>query len=576
MASFRLTDGVEASRGDSGGFELKVSMPTDEDEFFGRECPSCKQHFRIEADGYQSFPDNQSVWCVYCGHNDEIGAFITAQQLERAESPAWDFAVQLVRDRLGSILQDACGRPSRQPGDSFIQVSYRTESRPFYPRPLPGISEERLIRERVCGACGLRYAVFGEHRFCPVCGRFPALTTALDALSDVPPASRDHLRESGVLDRTYADTIKNVVGIVEAMAKRVFFEHVTDAGLVPRPRGQAFQRLDDLADLFGQHLGVDVRRGLGSVWTELQETWAARHVFTHSDGIVDAKYLAAVPRNQLREGQRLTIIEHQAREAVDNAERLCAPPGDPPKTVTLTIPVKGSGCYRQVPANPGGWFTPYARKGPTGSGAPSALPPSISPLAATDKRKSAASDLHRCNFRRGINLAATINRFEDRVETLPGGRQNGTPTAKANTRGLRSPPTSTAPDPWKTATALLEVARAGGTPSSIAERVRALVATLDAGDHDVTIRWSTEARADRSPMRPGAGRCRTRSGERERRQTPRLCCRRRYAARGGPGAVRKGRQVSDSPRGSGGPTRRLDRPHGRSRGTCRGVPGRCR
>ena len=46
-------------------------------------------------------------------------------------------------------------------------------------------------------------------------------------------------------------------------------------------------------------------------------------VFTHSDGIVDTKYLASVPNSLLQEGQRLTVTEPLARQAVHNAEHLC-------------------------------------------------------------------------------------------------------------------------------------------------------------------------------------------------------------------------------------------------------------
>ena len=87
----------------------------------------------------------------------------------------------------------------------------------------------------------------------------------------------------------------------------------------------------------------------------------------------------------------------------------------------------------------------------------------------------------------------TIAKPKDRDRTLPGGR-GGTPTAKANERVARSPPTL-APNPWKAATALLEVGRSGGEPSAITEQVRALVAMLDGGGH-VAIRWSTEGRIE--------------------------------------------------------------------------------
>ena len=328
MTNFRFADGVEFL----GSDRLLVTMPTDEEGFFGRECPSCDQHFRVAAEDYSQLPDDQVLWCVYCGYQDDVSEFVTMQQLERVKSAASDYATQRVGEALDQSFGRAFGR-SRRSRDSFLQVSFRYRSEPFYPSPLPGIDEERLIRERACESCGLRYAVFGEHRFCPVCGQLPALVVALDglsaelvrldALSDIPPDTHAQLRESGGLNRTYLDTIENAVGIVEAMAKRVFLDYVADAEQILRDRGQVFQRLNDLADLFSHHVGVDVRGSLGSAWTELQEAWAARHVFTHGDGIVDSRYLAAVPRSPLQGGQRLTVSDQMARTAVRDAEHLC-------------------------------------------------------------------------------------------------------------------------------------------------------------------------------------------------------------------------------------------------------------
>jgi hypothetical protein len=75
--------------------------------------------------------------------------------------------------------------------------------------PLPGVQQEKLVRERECTACGMRYAIFREHRFCPVCGRLPAIGAAmdsldaeagrLDAFDAIPPYTRAALREQGVV-----------------------------------------------------------------------------------------------------------------------------------------------------------------------------------------------------------------------------------------------------------------------------------------------------------------------------------------------------------------------------------------
>jgi hypothetical protein len=328
MSGFRFADGVEFLGDDgAGNVSFRVSIPIDDDGFFGRECPDCGQHFRVAHEDYDRLPDDLALWCVYCGHNDDHSEFITRRQKERMLRVLGDYAEQAV----GNMFDDAFGDMARRSRGSMIQITYR--SRPFYPAPLPEIDEEKLVRERTCGTCDLRYAVFGEHRFCPVCGPLPPLTTALDALDaetkrlqalvDLPEPARAALRESGVLHRTYADTIENVVGVVEVLGDRAFRAGVPNADALLRGMGKVFQRLDDLADLFVQHLGIDVRAAVGLRWPALVRAWATRHVFTHCDGVVDSKYLAAVPASTARVGQRLQISEDDARAAIGDAESLC-------------------------------------------------------------------------------------------------------------------------------------------------------------------------------------------------------------------------------------------------------------
>jgi hypothetical protein len=88
-------------------------------------------------------------------------------------------------------------------------------------------------------------------------------------------------------------------------------------------KGKIFQRLNDFADLFQEHAGLDLREAMGPAWPALESTWVARHIFTHSDGVVDAKYLRAVSGSNLREGQRLRATAQLAGTAIDNAETLC-------------------------------------------------------------------------------------------------------------------------------------------------------------------------------------------------------------------------------------------------------------
>jgi len=309
---------------------MQVSMPTDEHGFFGRQCPSCSQLFRVDADDYEALPDDLELWCVYCGHHGEHSDFITQQQLDRATRAVEDWAMQSIGNVLDRSLR---GLSTPRPRSGFgIQISHR--STPFYPQPLPGINEERLIRIRSCAACALRYAVFGELRYCPGCGPLPANvialdaiaaeTARLDALTHLPSDAAATLREQGVFTRIWVDTLENLVGILETLASATFHAAVPNAAQRVTGKGNIFQRLDGTADLFIDAGYADLRTVLdAATWQRLRQVWATRHLFTHNDGIVDDKYLAVVPISHAARGQRLVVTEQLTRQAITDTEQLC-------------------------------------------------------------------------------------------------------------------------------------------------------------------------------------------------------------------------------------------------------------
>jgi len=326
---YRTADGASYQGRDASGNErFSVSIPFDEHGYFGRECPACHQTFRMHGGDYDALADDLVLTCPYCGHEEEHSEFMTTQQRERVMQVAHDAAMQLVSDALDKSFR-SMARSTRN--SRFVKVSYR--SKPFYPQALPGINEERLIRERACSACGVRYAVFGEHRFCPVTGALAADEIAqdslgaerakLDGLHDIPVRQQATLREQGVFDRIAVDTLARVVGVVEALASAEFMRRVSGAAVIVKGRGNVFQRLDDLADLFAEHLGIDPRLSPRFDWPALQRLWAARHAHVHADGHVDAKYLRAVPASALKLGQRVVVSERDARTAIEQASVLC-------------------------------------------------------------------------------------------------------------------------------------------------------------------------------------------------------------------------------------------------------------
>ena len=107
---FNFPDGVEFLGSSGSEARFTVSMPLEEDGHYGRECPECGQHFRIDNDDYERLPDDLTFWCVYCGHSDEHGEFLTRQQAERLEWVAHDYGSQLI----GNMLDNSFGRMARR------------------------------------------------------------------------------------------------------------------------------------------------------------------------------------------------------------------------------------------------------------------------------------------------------------------------------------------------------------------------------------------------------------------------------------------------------------------------------
>jgi hypothetical protein len=152
-----------------------------------------------------------------------------------------------------------------------------------------------------------------------------AETARLDLLGELPTTTAAALREQGVFGKIWVDTLENLVGLIETLAHSVFYSAVADAEQRVKGKGNVFQRLDDTAALFVDAGHADLRAALGPlIWQRLREVWAARHLFTQNDGIVDDKYLAKVPSSPFRCGKRLNLSERDCRQAIADTDTLRA------------------------------------------------------------------------------------------------------------------------------------------------------------------------------------------------------------------------------------------------------------
>lgn len=332
----RLPDGLSDVETTDEGFRASISLPADDEGFFGRECPACGQQFKMNVDQWDALPEEAQVTCPYCGEQPEdVNDFMTPDQSERVDAAINALVDQYVHGTFSDMLRRSFGsQPRRVGGGMFgIEMSVDTGTPPPI-SVLPEYVEEKVRRTITCSDCSTIYAVYGASAFCPVCGPRAALATVLESIEAartalgledlLPKDAREQARAVGVFGNVAADTIKRVVTLFEVFARSQFEERVATHADVLRTAGRGvFQRLADADDLFDEHAGLRLSALVDSdTWERLLVTFQVRHVLVHRHGLIDDAYLQRVPAARQRVGQALVVTRKDADQALDDVEQL--------------------------------------------------------------------------------------------------------------------------------------------------------------------------------------------------------------------------------------------------------------
>jgi hypothetical protein len=332
----RLPEDLSNVETTAEGFQASLSLPVDDDGFFGRECPACEQPFKMNADQWDALPEDAQVTCPYCGEQPEdVHDFMTPDQRERVDAAIEALTEQYVHGAFSDMLRRSFGSRPRRPGGGMFSIEMSVDTGEPPPiRVLPEYVEEKVRRTITCSSCSTTYAVYGASAYCPVCGPRAARATVIEAidaartalgLEDLLPAdAREQARAAGVFGNVAADTIKRVVTLFEVFARSQFEERVPTHRDKLRKAGRGvFQRLEDADDLFDQDAGLRLSSLVESnTWARLLVTFQQRHVLAHRHGVIDDYYLQRVPGARQRVGQALVVTRKEAEQALDDLERL--------------------------------------------------------------------------------------------------------------------------------------------------------------------------------------------------------------------------------------------------------------
>ena len=310
-----------------GRQQISVSIPSDAEGYFDRECPSseCLFQFKIHEDDWRDKVRDEEVFCPFCGHTADSGKWFTQEQVKHVE----EAGVAHIRQRFGRAMKrDADRWNRRQPRNSFISITMKVDSRPQHVL-LPPAAAEPMQLKITCPECACRYAVIGAAFFCPACGHnaaelvFSLTLTGIRNALDALPAVR-----AAISDRDTAETTARLIienGLQNTITAFQRYAEVLYARLpaAQQARRNAFQNLTEGSALWHAATGKHYSDHLDPAeLTALARAFQQRHLLAHTQGLVDQDYIARSGDTAYRPGQRLVIREAPVRQCVDLIEKL--------------------------------------------------------------------------------------------------------------------------------------------------------------------------------------------------------------------------------------------------------------
>jgi hypothetical protein len=310
-------------------YEMRISIPTDEDGMVGRECPKedCSPgYFKVKL-GTGITEHQETAFCPYCRTEAEPSNFTTQAQKDYAIALVKNNAINGINRMLKKSLGlNSAGKRKIGAGLFSIEMSLKPGRPDYVPRPI----EEELRRDIVCPNCGLEHSVFGLATWCADCGQDIFLVhvdkefKVIEKMLSVVDKRREELG-ARVAGRDIENAIEDMVSIFEAVMKIITSRHLLKQGTQPdeiadilekQIRNQ-YQNIKSAQEVFKKFVGIELFEGLSSPSSEaLTLIFEKRHPITHNLGVIDRKYLARVRSGELQ-GREIRVSSQEVFDVLE-------------------------------------------------------------------------------------------------------------------------------------------------------------------------------------------------------------------------------------------------------------------
>jgi hypothetical protein len=310
----------------------KISIPVekDEDGYVDRECPNdeCLYQFKVhEEDWINNFKD-EAVFCPMCRHEATSDNWWTTEQINFAKGQA----EQIIKSKINNALIDGANDFNRkQNRKSFISLKITTNSRKSNHITIPIPSMEEMQLKITCEKCNSRYAVVGSAFFCPCCGHNSANETFDNSINKIKakiknlPTIRKAVEE---ISKDEAETTcRSLIesSLSECVVAFQRFCEITFSTISPETKIKfnAFQNLE-----IGAKYWSDLYNETYSDWIDKDEyfnlniLFQKRHLLSHTEGIVDSKYIEKSGDSNYKVGQRIIVKESDVLQLIEIIQKI--------------------------------------------------------------------------------------------------------------------------------------------------------------------------------------------------------------------------------------------------------------
>jgi hypothetical protein len=289
-----LSGGIGASTPRLPTGAVPVMIASDEEGFFGRQCPSCKGYFRS-----QSAPDPGT--CPYCGLLTSNIGFTTPAQIKFISEFIKVFreVIEKKEDRSINIDQILKNVPENKSHFAYSETRQQTQIK--------------------CKSCQVKTDIFGLHGFCHYCGKrntFDVLIESLSGYQERIDHPRFNEKERDKRDKEWREVITGCVSDFEAFCRDLRDEMLKMPMVAKRRKRLSdlnFQQPIGAANALKEMFDFDLLKNLSADDADfIIKQFNRRHILSHNGGVVDQEYIDKSGDQTVKLGEKIRIKSSNA------------------------------------------------------------------------------------------------------------------------------------------------------------------------------------------------------------------------------------------------------------------------